>query len=122
MPDIQLQSAMPGFAVADLARSLEFYNGLLGFATIFMNGPENAPIFAIVKRGQVIISLASNVDAERVGRGACYLSMTGIDGLYAEIKALGVAMTHDLRDESYGMREFMITDPDGNTINFGEEN
>jgi len=29
-------------------------------------------------------------------------------------------MTHELRTESYGMREFMITDPDGNTINFGE--
>ena len=31
-----------------------------------------------------------------------------------------VAMTHPLRRESYGMREFMITDPDGNALNFGE--
>jgi hypothetical protein len=29
-------------------------------------------------------------------------------------------MTHPLRTESYGMREFMITDSEGNTLNFGE--
>jgi len=29
-------------------------------------------------------------------------------------------MTHPLKTESYGMRELMITDPDGNTVNFGE--
>jgi len=27
---------------------------------------------------------------------------------------------HPLRIEEYGMKEFMITDLDGNTINFGE--
>jgi len=55
-----------------------------------------------------------------VGRGGCYLKMQGVDSLHKEFVAKGIEMIHELKTESYGMREFMISDLDGNRINFGE--
>jgi hypothetical protein len=44
----------------------------------------------------------------------------GIDELYEGYRGRGVTVLHELRDESYGMREFMIADADRNEINFGQ--
>ena len=47
--------------------------------------------------------------------------MTGVDAIYDELRGKGVSMNHELKTESYGMREFMMADPAGNMINFGEQ-
>jgi catechol 2,3-dioxygenase-like lactoylglutathione lyase family enzyme len=106
---------MPGFAVADMARAIDFYEGKLGFRVVFRNGT----VFAIVKRHGIEISLGLRRGGP-ANTGACYVKLEGIDALHDEFAARGVAMAHPLKTESYGMREFMITDPDGNTLNFGE--
>lgn len=120
-PDTQLLSVMPGYGVKNLATSLNFYVGLLGFETVFTNGPQTAPTFAIVRRGNLEISLMLDKEGGGAGRGSSYVKVRGITALYESWLARGVPMAHELKDEEYGMREFMIQDPDGNTINFGEE-
>jgi len=107
---------MPGLGVADMARAIDFYEGKLGFRVTFRNGA----VFAIVGRDGIEISLGLDRAGTTDSRGACYFKLEGIDVLHGEFLAHGVAMTHPLRTESYGMREFMINDPDGNTLNFGE--
>ena len=112
----KFSSIMPGFSVADVVRAVEFYEGRLGFRVMFRNGA----VFAIVARDGIEISLRLARAGDAPGNGACYIKLKGVDALHDELAACGVDMTHPLKTESYGMRELMITDPDGNTLNFGE--
>ena len=112
----KINSVMPGFGVRDMAAAIDFYTTKLGFKVTFRNGA----VFAIVARDGIELNLALDRPGANPGKGACYLKVAGVDALHDELRANGVAMTHPLKTESYGMREFMITDPDGNTLNFGE--
>ncbi len=47
--------------------------------------------------------------------------MTNGTVLAAEFGAAGVDISKSLHDAVYGMREFGVTDPDGNVLCFGEE-
>lgn len=111
-----LTSAMPCFAVRDLEKALGFYVENLGFQVSFRNGT----VFAIVTRNQVEIGLGLDRSGDKAGRGGCYLKLQGIDSLHEELRCKGIEMAHALKTEAYGMREFMIRDLDGNTVNFGE--
>jgi catechol 2,3-dioxygenase-like lactoylglutathione lyase family enzyme len=107
---------MPGFGVRDMSGSIDFYTTKLGFQVAFKNGE----VFAIVSRDGIEISLGLDRSGAGAGKGACYLKMTGVDAFHEELLGKGVEMAHPLKTEAYQMREFMITDPDGNTLNFGE--
>jgi catechol 2,3-dioxygenase-like lactoylglutathione lyase family enzyme len=107
---------MVGFGVRDLDAALDFYTTKLGFHITFRNGA----VFATVARDGIEISLGLDRTGNKVGRGSCYLKLEGIEALHEELIAKGVSMSHPLKTESYGMKEFMITDPDGNTLNFGQ--
>lgn len=120
MPPPKFQSIMPGYAVKDMKVSLDFYTQKLGFKTVFTNGPAAAPVFAIVARDGLEISLNLDRTGERAGTGASYLKLQGIDSLYEEYTHRDVPMVNKLKTMEYEMREFMLKDPDGNTINFGE--
>ena len=108
---------MPGFAVSDLERSIAWYRDRLGFEVTFTNG--DPPVFALLARDGIEISLTS-ADPGRVGKGAIYLKLTGIDALYDRLVEAGVEMIHPLKDEPYQMRECLFSDPDGNAINLGQ--
>jgi catechol 2,3-dioxygenase-like lactoylglutathione lyase family enzyme len=112
----RINSAITGFSVRDMNAALAFYTAKLGFKVSFKNGA----VFAIVSRDGIEISLAVDRSGTATGKGACYLKVTGVDALHEELLGQGVAMAHPLKTESYGMREFMVKDPDGNGLNFGE--
>jgi len=112
----EISSVMVGFGVRDVDRAVDFYTTQLGFQAGF----KNAAVFAIVSRDGIEISLALDRSGAKAGKGSCYLRVRGVEAFHNEFRGKGVAMTHPLKTESYGMREFMITDPDGNTLNFGE--
>ena len=109
---------MPSLPVADLDRAIEYYIASLGFTLTFRNGST----FAIVSRDSVQFGLITpDVAGIPAGHGRCYCKLaSGIDAVYADFRSGGVSIRHELRDESYGMREFMIADLDQNEINFGE--
>jgi len=112
----KIESVMVGFCVRDMKAALEFYTIKLGFGVVFRNGD----VYAIVTRDGIEISLGLDRSGDRAGKGACYLKVQAVDAFHHELAQKGVVMTHHLKTESYGMREFMIADPDGNTLNFGE--
>lgn len=51
-------------------------------------------------------------------RAGCYLIVPGVDAWHARLVAAGLPVT-DLADQPWGMREFTLTDPTGNTIRIG---
>jgi len=107
---------MVSFGVRDMAAALDFYTTKLDFRVTFQNGA----VYSIVTRDGIAIALALHHSGAHPNPGSGYIKLEGIEALHAELLGKGVAMTHPLKTESYGMREFMITDPDGNTLNFGE--
>ena len=50
-----------------------------------------------------------------------YIHVAGLDDLQSEFEAAGARISRHIEETVYGMREFDVTDPDGNVICFGED-
>ena len=108
------------FVVRDVLRSVEHYRDVLGFRTEFTYGEPC--FYAGVERDGVIIHLQAASETKRQpGQGAIYIFVTGVDALYQELTARGAKARHAPKDYPYGMRDFDLTDLDGNQLTFGME-
>lgn len=110
----------PTLQVSDMRRALAFFEGSLGFRCTFTVRDDRHPEipYAIVARDQISIHL--QLSDKSAGLSACYITVDGVDALYAEVEKAGVRVTRAIEDSSYGMRDFNIADADGNTIGFGQ--
>jgi len=107
-----------GIITAKLAETKAFYLDVLGFELSFEND------FYLLLRspsGQEISFLQPNHPSQQplfkpafTGQGV-YLTieMEDVDSFYASVKAKGVAIAFELRDEPWGDRHFAIVDPNG---------
>jgi catechol 2,3-dioxygenase-like lactoylglutathione lyase family enzyme len=111
--------AMPVLDCSDMAASLAFWRDKLGFDASTWGEP---PTFAIVQRGTVSVALALlPKDKVAVSRNwAAYLYVKDVDALYAEYADLGVEIPHPPETRPYNCREFVVDDPDGHVIAFGQ--
>jgi catechol 2,3-dioxygenase-like lactoylglutathione lyase family enzyme len=111
------QRAMPVLGTKDMARSLAFYRDKLGFAGSTWGEPAT---FAILQRGMVTLALAYEA-APAVSRNwAAYVYVGDVDGLYRELLASGVALTEPPQVQPWNCREFVVDDPDGHMLAFGQ--
>jgi predicted enzyme related to lactoylglutathione lyase len=103
----------PVFAVADVQRSVSFYEQL-GFATSFHD-----ETYAFAHRDRdLTVHLAKAEDGSAPGHGSLYIHCQDADRVAEEWRSAGVSVTGP-EDQEYGKREGTVTDPDGNTIRFG---
>lgn len=118
-PDFPFVRAMPVLDCSDIAATLAFWKDKLGFDAATWGDP---PTFAIVQRGTISVAFAlMPKDKVAVSRNwAAYLYVQDVDTLYAEYEALGIALPHPPETREYGCREFVIDDPDGHVIAFGQ--
>ena len=102
------------FPVESVALSIDFYRDKLGFDVTFEWGE---PVqYAVLKRGGVSVHLVSKDDPKYQSSSvhtALYVFVHDVDEVYEELKAKGAAITNEIADRDYGMRDFDITDPDG---------
>ncbi len=122
---MKLQSAAPGFTVNDIEKSLAFYRDVLGF-TVKERWEENGKLMGVeVMAGSVLFMLGQDdwkKGRDRVkGEGVRIFCTTeeNIDQLAERIKAAGGALTQEPRDQSWGMRDIALEDPDGYKITIG---
>ena len=119
----------PNLLVANVERSLAFYEGVLGFAR-GATVPERSPfVFASVSAGTVEIFFNDAATAVKeypdlAGRplgltGTMFVEVTGVDALHDRLKPQ-VKIVMPLVTQFYGMREFAIADPDGYVITFAQ--
>jgi lactoylglutathione lyase len=121
---LRLRSAGPSFTVADLQRSLAFYCDVLGFipkdrweANGVLKGVE-------LLAGRVTFWLGQDdwqKGRDRAkGQGFRLYCGTGqdIDALAARVRAAGVPLAEEPKDQSWGGRDFAVRDPDGFLISF----
>jgi len=119
-PPVRLDAFAAVFTVGDVAASLGFYLGRLGFPEHFRLG--DPPSYAIVERDAVSLHLMPASEApETRGRSSIYVFVADVDRLHAELQALGCPIEAPPTDFFYGMREMSVRDPDGNRITFGQE-
>lgn len=112
----RLIEATATLRAGDVTALAEWYRDKLGFA-IAMSWGDPAE-YARVQRDAVELGLGRLDD--RFGPSAVYAIVSGVDALYEEFVARGVAIARQVADQPYRMRDFDLFDPEGNRICFGE--
>jgi catechol 2,3-dioxygenase-like lactoylglutathione lyase family enzyme len=125
----ELKKLTPNLVVSNVERSLAFYRDVLAFALV-TTVPDASPFaFAIVQSGGVEIFLNAPEpaiaeypafrDRPIGGTLTLYIEVQGIKQLY-ETLGTRVQIVTSLEKKFYGVTEFVIADPDGYLITFGE--
>lgn len=120
-----IESAATIVPVSDVRRAVVFYVDLLGFDLGFVAEDQS---FARVSRDGATIQFIHTANPEVLNATAnnisIYLTVDGVDSLYETLRpgleTLGAGRVRAPFDQSYGMREFHVKDPDGCLLFFGE--
>ncbi len=116
---------IPILIVRDMAEAIAFYTRLLDF-DLAVTLPEDAPFYAILRRGPDELHLNLTPDGTRFGHCSAIMVCDDVDALFASFKARGLppstngdSPVHDgPLDQTWGTREVYIDDPSGNTLIF----
>mgnify|MGYP005863699119 CR=1 FL=1 len=114
MDDFELLTMRPNLAVRNVAVAAAFYRDVLGFrvTTTFDDGS-----FALLHGGGAELALVR--DDAPSPQGA-YLYVRGVEALHARCEVAGAKVVYSLTDEPWGLRNFVVEDPDGHRIAIGE--
>lgn len=106
------------FVVRDIAASIAYYRDALGFDVTFEYGE---PIYyACLCRDEVQLHLLAGSATPRLpGNGGLCVFVRDVDAVHAELAARGAQVVKPPADYAYGMRDFNVTDLDGNQITYG---
>ena len=108
-------SVIPVFHVKDVDTSVRFYHEVLGFSQSFRYGT-----YVGLKLGECELHICPPGDfGPRIGGGNAYIICDEVDEYFIKIKAAGGKPKSEPADRMYGMRDFVIFDPDGNQLSFG---
>jgi len=110
-----LERAIPVFGVEDIAAAVTFYCSVLGFTEGWSRG--SPPTLVQVARDDIEVHLARGAGS---GATSAYFHVKGVDAYYAEVRARGGKVVDVVGDRASGMRDFVVTDPAGNMLSFGE--
>lgn len=105
--------------VSDMTAAVEFYRDILQFELRFLREDGN---FALLARDHAAVSLVTGATGQ-IENISAYVWVSDIDSLYDKLHpGLDSPPPTRLRkpfDQSYGMREFHVKDPDGTLWFFG---
>jgi len=111
--------------VVDIQASCRYFEAVLGFATVFTYGEP--PFFGQVARDGVPLNLRYVCEPvfvgdirEREDLLAAQVGVAGVGALYEAFKAAGATFHQGLERHPWGATDFVVKDPDGNLISFGE--
>jgi len=121
-------SIEPFIRCSNIKESLDFYAGLLDFQVL--QAPDLDPNsfmskYAFLQRGSSCLHLSQH-SGDGVFGSVIYVRVTNINELYENFRSNGLmvqersGVTMEPVDQTWGMKEFSLADPDGNRITFGE--
>jgi catechol 2,3-dioxygenase-like lactoylglutathione lyase family enzyme len=114
---MKISAAATVFQVEDLKLSLAYYLDVLGFELDFEFGP-----YAGVHRGEMYLHLCAHDTWKRPpGAGMVSVFCDEVDAYHDAVRGRGGAIRLAPTDEPYGMRDFVVSDPEGNLLTFGCE-
>ncbi len=116
--EIRYGRACPVVPVTNIENAISFYCGILGFSKTFENG--NPIGFVILEKDHAQIDLCLNKNHKPTVDNVLFLSVSDANKLYGICEANKVKIVKKLRDADYGLRTFVVSDPDGNRIDIGQ--
>lgn len=122
-------SINPFIRCSDIKTSLHFYTNLLDFQVIQAPDPDPdafMSMYAFLKREDGFIHLSQHA-GDGVFGNVIYVRVKSIDDIYRKFlqnglkvqEKSGIAM--EPVEQTWGMKEFYVADPDGNRIRFGQQ-
>ena len=114
---------LPNICTDRMTETRDFFASLLGFVVGFehsgwyiqMSSPTNPQLqIGIVRRAHEFTPKAFQRQAQGV---IISVQVEDVDAAYAAAQKRGFRVAHDLRDENFGMRRFMVADPNGLLVN-----
>ena len=107
-------TAIPVLRVASLEAALSYYRDVLGFTVGFQYDD-----YVSLQLGTAVMHLSVPKPGKPAGGGTAYVIRDEVDEYLGSIRARGAQPDSEPADQFYGMREFVIHDPDGNRLLFG---
>lgn len=108
---------------------VDFYTAL-GFETTFQQKSPYA--YVVVERGSIELQFYGMKEYDpAASHSGCYILTDDVDGLHGEFRAglkaaygkiptRGLPRMGPLKNMSYGVRQFLLTDPTGNSLRVGQ--
>ncbi|WP_162906591.1 VOC family protein [Algihabitans albus] len=115
-----LNRLIPLINVEDLDVSLDFYRNALGFTVENRHDLQGKPIWALIRHGEIALMLnrpdAADSNARRqrpsYGDTLLYFYVPDAQAAHEELAERGYA-PGPLEEQTYGVAEFTLRDPDG---------
>jgi uncharacterized glyoxalase superfamily protein PhnB len=117
---IMFRRAIPVLRVTSATAAERYYCSGLGVTRRFAycaDEPEPDPCYMGLERDGVILYVSSFL-GDGVAGGIATFVVDDVDALPAELLERGVAIDVAPTDQSWGIREMYVQDPDGNSIRF----
>lgn len=120
---ITVTRLLPNICTEKMEETRDFYNELLGFVVGFehqgwyiqMASPERPELqIGIMRLDHEFTPRPFQHPAQGV---ILSVQVEDVDAAFAAVKARGFELAHDLRTEDFGMRRFMVADPNGLLVN-----
>ncbi len=110
----KLAGVTPILKVKDLAASLAYYTGSLGFAVNWQTGN-----FGSVSRDRC--SLMMTEDAQGHAGTWLWIAVSDVEALFAEWTGSGAMIRQGPTNFPWGSLEMQVTDPDGHVLRFASD-
>lgn len=111
-----IKKSIPQLPSMNLLRSKEFYEVNLGFKTF-----KHYDDILLLEKDGIELHLWLCDDPSIPQNSSVYYHVDGIDSMYSDYKSKGIVHKNaHLKDQPWGMREFYVSDLDGNLLKFGQ--
>jgi len=111
---------VPLFLIGDMPAAVAFYTRMLDFELAW--GAPDDVVVSLSRGGDEL--MLTSLPTDQVSRVNAHLLVADLDALFARWTARGLDQSHRTEspvhlgpvDQSWGTREFYVTDPFGNTL------
>jgi predicted enzyme related to lactoylglutathione lyase len=106
--------------VRDVEASADFYERAVGLTVFTTMG--DPPDFALLSDPETLIGLGlvRSDDPAVAPFACCYFDVDAVEELHRRCVAAGATVTSPLTHQPWGNYDFVVADPDGHQIAFGE--
>ena len=104
--------------VRSVPDAIDFYEKAVGFAVITTMGEP--PTFALIGNGEAGLGLGQVEQPAVADFACCYFNIEGVEELHRRCVEAGATITSPLTHQPWGNYDFVVADPDGHQIAFGE--
>ncbi|WP_315822816.1 VOC family protein [Paraflavitalea speifideaquila] len=110
----QLRTIMPCMPLSNIPAGIAWYRDVLGFSINYQQHD-----LGVMDRDSIRLLLIAR-SPQHNGIGSCAFYIHDADALYTELLAKGALIAAPPISQPWGLREFHVSDPEGNTLTFAQ--